>query len=388
MRNSILLTTLFLISISLAGQNNFVYTNDSAFPNTVSAFRVNSNGSLALIPGSPFPAGGNGGGSDVNAGKITTATRSRSSFLYAGNNSDATVSAFRIDSTTGHLTPVAGSPFPAGTPHPSLNFSLASSPNGRFLFVTDEVSMVVRVFSIRHDGELVEQPGSPFNVGALSEGLKVSPNGRFLVVGLKSINAVGVFAIDHNGDLTAVSGSPFPASGAATAVDIDCESELAFASNAGLHVIDSYHMDEDGRLTPVSGSPFPSGGTSTINAFTLNDQHLFASNLFNGTVSSLAISENGSLQAVPGSPFSDADSFVGGIAATRSGRLLYASLVTEAAVAGWSISANGALTLVPGGPFFTGRPGQFVLSLTTFPAPTCRRNQDDDDDHEQGNHDD
>ena len=169
-----------------AGQNNFVYTNDGSVPNTVSAFRVNSDGSLTLIAGSAFLTGGNGVSTDVNPGKITTATREEASFLYAGNNSDATISAFRIVRATGQLIAVPDSPFASGMPIPLLNFSLATSPNGRFLFATDEVSTVVHVFAIHGDGALEETHGSPFALGAFSEGLKVSPNGKFLVVGLSS----------------------------------------------------------------------------------------------------------------------------------------------------------------------------------------------------------
>jgi 6-phosphogluconolactonase len=379
------LCVILSLTLSAAGQQrNFVYTNDGASPaNTVSAFRVHSDGSLTLIPGSPFLTGGSGSSSDVNPGKITTASMEGVAFLYAANNSDATISAFLIAPATGNLIPVYGSPFPSGTPNPSSNFSLAASPDGRFLFATDETSTVVHVFSIhKGSGALTEEPRSPFEVGALSEGLKVTPNGRFLVVGLKSINAVGIFSIGKKGALTAVHGSPFAASGAATAVDVNCENDRVFASNAGLSVIDAYRMASDGRLTPVHGSPFPSGGSSTINAFTLSpdNRHLFTSNLFDDTVSSLAVHANGSLLAVPGSPF-QADDFVGAIAATRSGAFLYASLVAEAGVDGWSIGPGGVLTPVPGHPFFTGQPGFFVQSLTTFPAPRCQR-EDEDDRHD------
>lgn len=379
------LLAILSLAIGAAGQNNFVYTDDGSFPNTVSAFRVNSDGSLTLIPGSPFLTGGNGGASDVNPGKVTvtTVTRKHASFLYAGNNSDATISAFRIVRATGQLIAVADSPFASGTPNPSLNFSLATSPNGRFLFATDEVSTVVHVFAIHGDGALEETPGSPFALGAFSEGLKVSPNGRFLVVGLKSINAVGVFVINREGELKAAPGSPFPASGAATAVDVTCSNDRVFASDAGLSVIDAYRMAENGSLTPIAGSPFASGGTSTINAFTLspNDELLFTSNLFNDSVSSLAVDSNGSLQPVPGSPFGG-DGFLGGSATTRAGEFLYVAVVDESAVDGWRIGSGGSLTPVPGNPAFTGQPGFDIVSLTTFPAAKC---QGDDEGDDEGN---
>jgi len=378
----ILFFTIFGISLNVLAQSNFVYTNDSGFPkNTVSAFRVNADGSLTLLAGSPFATGGSGGGNDVNAGKITTAKGGGQSFLYAGNNQDGTISAFRIDAQSGQLTPVPGSPFAAGTPGGSTNFSLAATPLARFLFSTDESSTQVHAFAInRGTGALAEVPGSPFDVGAFSEGLKVSPNGRFLVVGLKSIDAVGVFAISRDGALSPVAGSPFLASGAATAVDISCGSNRVFVSNAGLSIIDVYRMAVNGTLATVPGSPFPSGGTSTINALTLSadNRFLFTSNLFNDSVSSLAVSPAGVLQGVPGSPF-PGDGFMGAIASTRAGDFVFASVVDESAVDGWRVNPDGTLTPVPGRPFFTGAAGFFVQALTTFPAPRCGSEEDENE---------
>ncbi|MGB9123530.1 MAG: hypothetical protein WCE73_23145, partial [Candidatus Angelobacter sp.] len=61
MKKAYFVCALLLCAITAFAQNNFVYTNDNFSPNTVSVFKVSpSNGSLALIPGSPFLTGGNG----------------------------------------------------------------------------------------------------------------------------------------------------------------------------------------------------------------------------------------------------------------------------------------------------------------------------------------
>jgi len=135
-------------AINAVAQSNFVYTNDSWFPNTVSAFRVNADGSLTLIEGSPFLTGGNGGGGDVNPGKITTATVKGKGFLYAANNGSTTIAAFRINADTGQLVAVPGSPFLAGTPNSNSTLTLAAGPKGHFLFSADESTTSVRVFAI------------------------------------------------------------------------------------------------------------------------------------------------------------------------------------------------------------------------------------------------
>ena len=368
---------LLLFAITALAQNNFVYTNDNFSPNTVSVFKVSpSNGALTLIPGSPFLTGGNGGGGDVNAENITTATQGTTSFLYAANNGSGTISAFAINPKTGTLAPVPGSPFQVGTATSGSTMSLTSSPNGRFLFQVDRSSTSIRTFNIGANGAITEAGGSPFDTGAEPEGLKVTANGSFLLVGLRSLDALGVYSIDASGALTPVFGSPFLTNGPAVAMDSTCANNRVFVSSAGSNLIDAFDMATDGSLTPVAGSPFPSGGTSTINALTLtpSNQDLLTSDVFNSEVSSLAVGPDGSLQPVPGSPFAATD-WVGSIATTRSGKFVYASLIAQGEVDGWMIMSDGTLRPVPGRPFPSGQGGVGVQALTTFPAPSCSATQ-------------
>ena len=61
-------------------------------------------------------------------------------FLYVANEDDSTVSAYTIDSATGALSPVAGSPFASGlAPH-----GLTVDPSGRFVYTAN------RCFSSTH----------------------------------------------------------------------------------------------------------------------------------------------------------------------------------------------------------------------------------------------
>lgn len=377
MKKAYFVCALLLFAATAFAQNNFVYTNDNFSPNTVSVLKVSpSNGALTLVPGSPFLTGGNGGGRDVNAENITTATQGTASFLYAANNGSGTVSAFAINPKTGTLTPVPGSPFQVGPNTSGSTMSLTASPNGQFLFQVDESSTLIRTFNIGANGAITEAAGSPFDTGAEPEGLKVTANGNFLLVGLRSLDALGVYSIGGNGALSPVIGSPFLTNGPAVAMDSNCANNRVFVSSAGSDLIDAFDMAADGSLMPVAGSPFPSGGASTINALTLNpnNQDLLTSDVFNAEVSSLAVATDGSLQPVPGSPFAATD-WVGSIAATRSGKFVYTSLFTRAQVDGWMIMDDGTLRPVPGRPFSTGQAGAGVQALTTFPAPSCTATQ-------------
>jgi 6-phosphogluconolactonase (cycloisomerase 2 family) len=74
--------------------------------NDISGYTVNTTtGSLTPIAGSPFPAGMSPFAVDVDfAGK----------FACAANQGSNDVSTYVVDGTTGVLTPAPGSPFPAG----------------------------------------------------------------------------------------------------------------------------------------------------------------------------------------------------------------------------------------------------------------------------------
>jgi len=371
MRRLWFLCLILLPAAAAVAQSNFVYTDDNNRPNTVSAFQGADNGSLTLIPGSPFPTGGNGGGSNVDPQQITTVNLGTASFLYAANDGDGSITGFSINPQTGALSVVPGSPFAAGTPNG--NYSLTPSPNGKFLFATDEMAPNIHVFSISSQtGALSEVTGSPFAAAGQAQGLKVSPNGKFLVAGLRSNNALETFAIASTGALTPV--GAFPASGSAIAVDINCKSNRVYNVNASAPLIDAYELSESGVLTPIHGSPFPSGaaGNSFGIALSASGSFLFTGDGFSSQISSFSIDPNGGLQPVLGSPFHASD-FLSQVVPTADGRFLYAALFTDAAVDGQNVSAAGVLSPVPGTPFHTGQSPVGVVTLTTFPAPTCNK---------------
>jgi 6-phosphogluconolactonase (cycloisomerase 2 family) len=356
-----------LFAIGMAAQNkNFVYTDDNNTPNTVSAFQVQSNGHLTLLPDSPFSTAGNGGGSNVDPQEITTILARGRGFLYAANDGDGTISTFSIDRKSGNLT-LIGSPLPAGSPNG--NFSLAAGPQGNFLFSTDDVTPVIHVFRITN-GTLTEIAGSPFPTASAAQGLKVTPNGQFLIVGLRDANSVAVYQLASTGTPTLVSTAA--ASGAATSVDANCQSNLVFNVNAGSTLIDVYQLSATGTLTPISGSPFSNGssGGSFALAFNPNRNLLLAADGFTSEISSLNVASTGALQSAPGSPYSAAN-WTGSIATTRNGSFVYTALFVQGAVDGRAVAADGSLTPVPGTPFTTNQSQVGVLAVTTFPPSSC-----------------
>src|ERR1700737_3864000 len=71
-----------LFTASAYAQSTFVYTDDNNLgPNTVSAFSVGPGGTLMMVPGSPFPTGGTGGGFDHSPHTVFPPELDETSFM-------------------------------------------------------------------------------------------------------------------------------------------------------------------------------------------------------------------------------------------------------------------------------------------------------------------
>ena len=78
-------------------------------------------------------------------------------FVYVVNEFGNSISAYRIDSS-GALTPISGSPFPAGR----VPIQAALDPTARFLYVANRGSSDISAYSIGSNGSLTPVAGSPF----------------------------------------------------------------------------------------------------------------------------------------------------------------------------------------------------------------------------------
>ena len=94
----------------------------------------------------------------------------RAEFVYVANAGSNNVSAYSIG-PNGALTPVAGSPFPAGSDPRSLAVDLFR----RFVCVANALSNNVSVYRIGANGGLTLVAGSPFPAGSDPRSLAFSP---------------------------------------------------------------------------------------------------------------------------------------------------------------------------------------------------------------------
>ena len=293
--------------IAISARGRFLYASNS-ITNDISAFSIDpSSGNLAPVPGSPFSLESSSPSNSFDFG-ISLAVTPNGQFLMAGNPASERITAFRIEAD-GSLAAVPGSPFFAG----GKPIGMKVSPNGKFLAAG--LLGRVGIFGIAPDGSLTSIQGSPFGDGGLgaAAGVDINCKSNLLFVGQANadrITIVGAFSIASDGVLAPITGSPFVAqAGANSNVPLlSPDGRLLFVSNQEAVTLPSstatvtvFNVAADGTLTLVPGSPFPAGGFPsgmTTNPagtllFTANDQ----------AIGVLSIANDGTLTAVGGSPF-------------------------------------------------------------------------------------
>ena len=281
--------------------NRLYVANDGS--NNVTGFDINpATGFLTIVPGSPFATGGiaNGSGMSLDCtddAKFLIAAYANSS----GPSSNITV--FSI-AANGTLAPVPGSPFPAINQPRAIKVS----PSSGFLFVA-EGDNLIEAFSISANGALTPVPGSPFPGGATLPfsgvaGLEINCAGTLLFVPLSGFpGGVSVFNISPAGALTPISGSPFPTGGLnALAAVLSPNEQFLFVSNQ-MSGITVHNVAGNGSLSLVPGSPFSAGASPQQLSINKSGSLLYVNSGTSGTLSVLSIAGNGVLTTVPGSPF-------------------------------------------------------------------------------------
>ena len=170
----------------------------------------------------------------------------------------------------------------ATTPTGTTPTALAIDPGGKFLFVANQGSSNISVFSINGTG-LTQVPGSPFTTipvglsypnGTLPAAVAVSKSGNFLYVANQLANFVSAFAINTSGALTPLA-VPFYTDGeiSPSGLAVTPNGGFLYVANAGANSnnISAWAICDnvvstckdpnspDGTLTLVTGSPFPAG---------------------------------------------------------------------------------------------------------------------------------
>ena len=274
----------------------------------ISVFSMDYAGTLTGVNGSPFATGG--------TGAHHMSVHPSAKFVYLANQGSSNISAFQVDSSSGALAPVPGSPFAAG----ASMYAVTVHPSGRYLYAGSEGVSLIYAYSIdTSSGALVALPGSPFAAGANFPGsVSADPLGRFLYAGFTNgTGQVGAYSIASDGAISAVPGSPFPGGNDAISVSVDPAGRFVFAANYFTNNTFSYNINSSsGALTQAVGTPSPAGAAPGYVAADPTGRFAYVSSSGDGTgllaVAGYTInSTTGALTQITGSPFAAGKSPIG-----------------------------------------------------------------------------
>ena len=282
----------------------------------------------------------------------TSVTVSCAEYSYVTNAADNTLSAYSIDPTTGALT-VIGTPIATGaSPHAIVGVQNPANEDKRYVFVGNEGSNDVSAFVVNTTtGALTAVPGSPFYAGTDPQAMVVyAYNQPSLYVANAGSDNVFAYAID--GNTGALTGPSTGASGKNPTSILSSYGFIFVANHGGSNDISAF----DASFTPVPGSPFPAGGNPLSLAIRVGPgpTFLYSANpdATNPSISGFRIDPiSGALSPLSGSPFPLPVSHY--IAADHTGAYLYVTSGTN--IVGYGIDATtGALTELPGFPVAAG----------------------------------
>jgi len=320
----------------------FVMTNN-AESNEVIAFQRTEYGTL-LNP-THVRTGGRGSGGTVDPlssqGSLTLS--GDRAWLFAANAGSGTVSVFHVDGSHLELSdqlPTEGSEPNAVAEHAGLVYVLNTAGS----------SSVVG-FQMQ-GGKLHRIPGSVRLLsenGANSASVAFSPDGHFLAVTEKATNLIDVFHVLADGTLSSIKSSQSAGPGAFA---------VGFAPNGTVIVsetgssapnssaISSYSVNPDGSLTSISISVPTLGNANCWNVVTPNGRFVYASNAGSSTIAGFAISAAGTLTALPGTVVGANPTGSSNIDITVSadGKFLYSLNAATGAIGMFAIQPGGTLT--------------------------------------------
>jgi 6-phosphogluconolactonase (cycloisomerase 2 family) len=325
------------------GHAVFVMTND-ATANEVLVFERYGNG--ALRESQHYRTGGRGSGGKVDPltsqGSLTLSDDGN--WLFAVNAGSGTLSVFRVDGAQLALAdrqPTGGSEPNAVAQHGGLVYVLNTAGSSSVVGFQLEHGHLRRL-----DHSIRFLSGN--NVGSAS--IAFSPDGRFLVVTERSTNSIDVFQVLPDGRLSPIRTNPSAAPGVFAATFAPNGSVIVSETGPGApdaSTVSSYVVRPDLRLASISTAVATLGTANCWNVVTPDGRFAYVSNSGSASISGFAIGNQGALTPLPGTVVASnpAGATNLDLAVSMDGAFLYSLNSGTGSVGVFSIDPhNGALT--------------------------------------------
>jgi 6-phosphogluconolactonase len=313
----------------------FVMTN-AAHHNAILSFERQANGSLKEYGSVSTGGRGSGGTTDPLGSQGSLTLSDDHSLLFAVNAGSGEISSFLVDGPKLWLVDVK----PSGGSAP-----VAIAQHGTLLYVLNFAGNSNVVGFTVDDGLLKEIPGSvryltTANSGASS--IAFSPDGSYLLVTEKLTNNIDAFPVQPDGTLgTLVTTKD---SGAGLFAVVFAPDGALLALEAGAATISSF-LVESGNLVPLSAGVPTLGAGTCWHAVTPDGLFVYTENSASSTISGFAIAGSGLLTALPGT---NVASYPAGttnldLAISGDGKYLYTLNSGNGSIGIMAIQANGTL---------------------------------------------
>ncbi len=319
----------------------FVMTND-ADKNAVIAFERTPYGTLERPH--PYETGGRGSGGTVDPlgsqGSLTMSDDG--AWLFAANAGSGTVSVFRVWGTRLALIDRAAS----GGSEPN-----AIAQRGPLVYVLNTAGSSCVVGFRLINGRLARIPDSQRFLSANfsnSASIAFSPDGRFLAVTERAGNNIDVFRVQADGLLSAIKVNPSAGPGAFSAVFAPNGTLIVSETGSGgpaSSATSSYRIAPDGALLPVTTSVPTLGAANCWNVVTPDGRFVYTSNAGSSSIAGFRIGANGALQAIGSTvvglnPQGSANL---DITISADGRFLYSLNAGTGRVGMFAVASDGSL---------------------------------------------
>jgi len=321
----------------------FVMTND-ADSNEVIAYERTPYGTLFSPRRYKTDGRGSGGKVDPLASQGSLTLSQNQSLLFATNAGSGSLAVFRVDGARLFLSdrvPTQGS-------EPN-----AVAQHGDWVYVLNTAGSSSVVGFRLHGAKLVRIPDSLRFLtgnGVGSASLAFSPDGKFLLVTERSTNRIDTFSVLPDGTLSQVSANPSVGAGAFAVAFAPNGAALVSETGPGgpnSSAVSSYSVQPNGTLTPISASIPTLGAANCWNAVTPNGHFVYTSNSGSASISGFAIGNSGVLTAIPGTVVGINPSGATNldIAVSADGKFLYSLNAGNGSIGMFAVQpVNGTLT--------------------------------------------
>jgi 6-phosphogluconolactonase (cycloisomerase 2 family) len=329
---------------------------------TIDGYTIDpTSGALTAVAGNPYPDG---------TAPAAVSLSPNGMFAFSASSNGKQIYAFTIDQTSGQLNPVAGSPFSTGFATGSTYPDIAVDAQSAHLYLASAGDGEVAGFAIDPtSGALTPLAGSPYPAGTGAGAIPAfSPDGNYLYVMDQTANTVSAYSIDPtSGALTALAGGAVPTGATPDWIAFTPDGKYAYVANSGADSISAYSVSS-GALTPLATPTFVTDELPQDLTIDASGTHLYApvaNGSTAGAVDVFPINADGTLGTRTSTPAGVEPVY---LAIDPTAAFAYVASSAGAEVYGYSInSTTGALTALANSPFSTGA-GSLPQFITIDPS--------------------